>query len=132
MRVHCDEAVATHIDPESCGGIREDVAEALTGESIGQPLSRESTIFPEAHVFETTEGTMGERAIASAFPLRRGLRPWHVRKFLEREPGGLGFDRRLDAAGPRRKGAAGSLACIRHTIMRMNCATAMPNGTPKS
>ena len=103
MQVPYDEGVATHIDPESCGGIREDVAEALTGESIGQPLSRESTIFPEAHVFETTEGTMGERAIASAFPLRRGLRPWHVRKLLV-----LGTGRSwgwpVSVTGPRREG----------------------------
>jgi hypothetical protein len=104
VQVHCDEGVAVHIGPESCGGIREDVAEALTGERAGQPLSRESTKIPEAHVFETTEGNMGERAIASAFPLRRGLRPWHVRKLFAREPGGLGFDRRLDAAGPHREG----------------------------
>lgn len=104
MQVHYDEGVATHIGPESCGGIREDVVEALTGERIGQPLSRESTIFPEAHVFETTEGNMEERAIASAFPLRRGLRPWHMRKLFAREPGGLGFDRWLDTAGPHRKG----------------------------
>jgi hypothetical protein len=104
VQVHYDEGLAIHIGPESCGGIREDVVEALTGERIGQPLSRESVIFPEAHVFEITEGTMGERAIASAFPLRRGLRPWHVRKLFAREPGDLGFDRRLDTVGPRREG----------------------------
>src|SRR3954454_6961072 len=32
------------------------------------------------------------------------LRPWHVRKLFVREPGGLGFDRRMDAAGPHREG----------------------------
>ena len=102
MQVRCNEGVAIHIGPESCVGIREGADEALTGERIGQPLSRESLIFPEVHVVKSTEGNMGERAIASAFPLRRGLRPWHVRKLFAREPGGLGFDRRLDAAGPRR------------------------------
>jgi hypothetical protein len=40
-QVHCDEDVASHIDPESCAGIREDVGEALTGERAGQPLGRE-------------------------------------------------------------------------------------------
>ena len=104
MQVRCNEGVAIHIGPESCGGIREDVVEALTGERTGQPLSRESVIVPEADVVIITEGNMGERAIASAFPLRRGLRPWHVRKLFAREPGDLGFDRRLDAAGPRREG----------------------------
>lgn len=35
---------------------------------------------------------------------RRGRRPWHVWKFLAREPGGLGFGPRVDTAGPHRKG----------------------------
>ena len=40
MQVHHDEGVANRIDPESCANIREDIGEALTGERIGQPLSR--------------------------------------------------------------------------------------------
>lgn len=35
MRVLYGEGIATHTDPESCEGIREDVLEALTGESVG-------------------------------------------------------------------------------------------------
>ena len=105
MQVHCNEGVAIRIDPESCVCIRECVDEALTGERIGQPLSRESLIFPEVHVVKSTEGNMEERAIASAFPLRRGLRPWHVRKLFAREPGGLGFglwsNNRRSASGRR-------------------------------
>jgi hypothetical protein len=46
----------------------------------------------------------GGRVIASARPARRGRRPWHVWKLFVREPGDLGFDQRLDTAGPRRKG----------------------------
>ncbi len=42
MQVSYSEGVANHTAPESCGGIREDAGEALTGERIGQPLSRES------------------------------------------------------------------------------------------
>ena len=45
MRVPCDEGVAIHIGPESCAGAREGLCEALTGERIGQPLSRESFLF---------------------------------------------------------------------------------------
>ncbi|MBE7158319.1 MAG: group II intron reverse transcriptase/maturase [Rhodospirillales bacterium] len=41
MRVRHREGVATHPDPESCGGAREGTGEALTGETAGQPLSRE-------------------------------------------------------------------------------------------
>ena len=36
VRVHHGEGVATHIDPESCAGIREGTGEALTGVRIGQ------------------------------------------------------------------------------------------------
>ena len=103
MQVPHDEGVANHIGPEPCGGIREDAVEALTGERIGQPLSRESLIFPGADVVSLTEGNMDGRVIASARPTRRGRRPWHVRKLFAREPGGLGFGLRMDAAGPRRE-----------------------------
>ena len=48
MQVHHDEGVAIHIGPEPCAGIREGVGEALTGERIGQPLSRERGIIPGA------------------------------------------------------------------------------------
>ena len=47
MQVHHDEGVANRIDPESCADAREGIGEALTGERIGQPLSRE-TIIPGA------------------------------------------------------------------------------------
>ena len=40
MQVHCDEGVATHIGPEPCADLREDVGEASVGERTGQPLSR--------------------------------------------------------------------------------------------
>ena len=46
MQVPHDEGVAIHIGPESCAGAREGVGEALTGERIGQPLSRESCPIP--------------------------------------------------------------------------------------
>ena len=104
MQVHYGEGVATRIGPEPCVRIREGAGEASAGEHIGQPLSRESKIVPGAHVVIFTEGNMDGRVIASARPTRRGRRPWHVWKLLVREPGGLGFDPRLDTAGPRRKG----------------------------
>jgi len=104
VQVHYDEGVAIRIGPEPCANIREGVGEASAGEHIGQPLSRESLKVPGAHVVTFTEGNMDGRAIASARPTRRGRRPWHVWKLLVREPGDLGFDQRLDTAGPRRKG----------------------------
>ena len=42
MEVLCDEDVASHIGPESCGAAREERDEALTGERAGRPLSRDS------------------------------------------------------------------------------------------
>ena len=48
MEVHHDEGVANRIDPESCAVAREGNCEALTGERIGQPLSRESLQMTEA------------------------------------------------------------------------------------
>jgi hypothetical protein len=104
VQVRCNEGVAIRIGPESCVCIREGADEALTGERIGQPWSRESLIFPEADVVRITEGDMEGCAIASASPLRRGRRPWHMWKLFAREPGDLGFDRRLDTVGPHREG----------------------------
>ena len=97
MKVRCDEGVANCIGPESCVGIREDADEALTGECIGQPLSRESKIVSGADVVRITEGDMDGRVIARARPARRGRRPWHVWKLFAREPGGLGFGLRANA-----------------------------------
>jgi hypothetical protein len=44
VQVHHEEGVASRIDPELCADIREGTGEALIGERIGQPLSRESTL----------------------------------------------------------------------------------------
>jgi hypothetical protein len=44
VKVHHDKGLATHIGPEPCAGLREDVGEASVGERAGQPLSRESRI----------------------------------------------------------------------------------------
>ena len=103
MQVHYGEGLAIHTGPKPCVGTREGVGEASVGESIGQPLSRESKIVPGAHVVRITEGNMDGRVIASARPARRGRRPWHVEKLLVREPGDLRLDLRLDTAGPHRK-----------------------------
>ena len=103
MQVHYDEEAAIHIGPEPCAGIREGVGEASAGERIGQPLSRENKIVPGADVLRITEGNTDGGIIASARPVRRGRRPWHVWKLFAREPGDLGFGRRMDTAGPHRE-----------------------------
>jgi len=103
VRVHCGEGVAIHTDPESCGARREAHVEALTGERIGQPLSRES-LLRGADAVETAEGNMAGGASASRPTTLRGLRPWHVRTLLAREPGDLVADHRQMPSGPHRKG----------------------------
>ena len=52
MEVLCDEGLASHIGPESCGAAREDRDEALTGEGAGRPLSRDSQLQRGADVVE--------------------------------------------------------------------------------
>ena len=91
MQVHYDEGIANHIGPEPCVGIREEVGEASVGERAGQPLSRDSLLIPGADAVLNAEGNTGGCATASAPRTRRGRRPWHVRTFLEREPGDLSF-----------------------------------------
>jgi hypothetical protein len=104
VQVHYGEGVAIRTGPGPCVSTREGVGEASAGERMGQPLSRENKIVPSADVFRSTEGNMDGRANASARLAWRGRRPWHVRKLFAREPGGLGFDRRMDTAGPHREG----------------------------
>src|ERR1700760_4594437 len=77
VQVHHDEGVANRIDPESCADAREGIGEAWTGERIGQPLSRESTLILGADVVPVTEGNTDGRDNASAQTARRGLRHWH-------------------------------------------------------
>ena len=104
MQVRCDEGVANHIGPEPCAGVREDVGEASVGERIGQPLSHDRLFVLGADAVDSAEGNTSGRVTASAPTTRRGLRPWHVRTLLVREPGDLGSDQPQYWAGPHREG----------------------------
>ena len=107
MQVLYDEGLANHIGPESCVDIREDVGEALTGERIGQPLSRESDLLSGADAVLLAEGNTDGRVNASVRTTRRGRRPWHVQKLLVREPGDLTVDQQpcfVCCSGPHREG----------------------------
>ena len=42
MKESYAEGLASHGDPESCGGVRKDAAEALTGAHTGRVLSPEN------------------------------------------------------------------------------------------
>ena len=108
MQVRCDEGIASHIGPESCAVHREVYGEALTGERIGQPSSRDSELILGADAVDMAEGNTSKRATASTRTARRGRRPWHMQTLLAREPGDLGFDQTLYWAGPRREGESRS------------------------
>ena len=104
MQVHHDEGVANRIDPESCADTREGIGEALTGERIGQPLSRER-IIPDADTVHRVEGNTDGHVSASAWTIRRGRRPWHVQTLFAREPGGLTRGRGVARSASGRRGA---------------------------
>ena len=104
MQVHYCEGIANRTDPESCVTNREVRHEALTGERIGQPSSREKGLVPGADTLTLVEGNTTVRANASVQATRRGLRPWHVRTLLVREPGDLQSDRRRCGSATARIG----------------------------
>jgi hypothetical protein len=70
--------VASPIGPESCVSHREVWGEALTGVLVGQVLSHVTKTVRDADAFCGAEGSTVRRVIASATPVPRGLRPWHV------------------------------------------------------
>jgi hypothetical protein len=92
VKVSNSEGIANHTVPESYTTYREVRREALTGVRVGQPLSREICIIQGADVLALTEGNTYRRVIASAWTALRGLRPWHARTLLVREPGDLLVD----------------------------------------
>jgi len=66
--VHYDEGIANRIGPEPCVVGREAGGEALAGERIGQPLSRER-INRDADAVVTAEGRTAMRVNAHACKL---------------------------------------------------------------
>ena len=95
MEVHCGEGVPNHTGPERCVFGREAGDEASAGESIGQPLSRE-IINRGRRRFCHGGRQHGGAPNASASPVPREQRPWHVRKLLVRKPGDLTLGRRRE------------------------------------
>jgi len=94
VRVPDSEGLANHVVPKSCVRTRREAHhEALTGVRVGQPSSRERIFLQGADAVTFAEGNMVRRVIASARLSLRGLRPWHARMLLAREPGDLQLDR---------------------------------------
>ena len=90
MKVLNRKGIANQTGRESCVAHREVRDEALTGEPAGQPSSRESVkLVQGADAVNVAESNTDRRDSASAWMTLRGLRPWHVGRFLAREPGDL-------------------------------------------
>lgn len=68
MKVRHRKGVANHPDPESCGVDCEVAAEALTGETAGQPSSREIGMFGAPTQLRNAEGHTGEGATREPSP----------------------------------------------------------------
>ena len=66
MKVSHGEGPAIHIGPESCVNAREGRGEALTGERIGQPSSRESILNPDADMVQFMEGNTTRGAMRAS------------------------------------------------------------------
>jgi hypothetical protein len=88
VQVPSSEDLASRTVPESCGTCREARVEALTGVSIGQPLSTEIS-HPDADCFNVQEGNTIKGVTASPWLVRRCPRPWHVDTLFAWEPGDL-------------------------------------------
>ena len=78
MKVSYGEGLASHTGPESCGGLRKDSVEALTGVRAGWVLSLEKFLIRSADGFRPSEGNTGRLAIARDGRTPRGPRP-HAR-----------------------------------------------------
>jgi len=62
MKESYGKDLASHPDPESCVGGREDAGEALTGAHAGQPLSSEITLTGVPTPYGEGEGNMADGA----------------------------------------------------------------------
>lgn len=89
MKVRYRKGVATHPDPESCGGVREGVFEALTGETAGQPLSREIESLERHAVMQCGRQHVGWRVSQAARRLHAVGDPEHAGKSFAQELGDL-------------------------------------------
>ena len=75
MKESYRKELAAHPDPESCGVVRKDNHEALTGADAGEVLSREIRKPVSPTLLSEAEGHVSTSAKASLSTDRRGRRP---------------------------------------------------------
>jgi len=115
MKVSYDEDLANHIDPESCVGHRKVAGEALTGERMGQVLSRERGFAPGCRRRQRArKATRTASRAQDVFRPRVVVDPVHVRKLPAREPGDPVFGRSGWRYDPRCKSQGSNAAMNRH------------------
>jgi len=91
MQESYSERLAIYTGPESCGVVREDNVEALTGESAGRLFSRETSL-RSADAFRVSGRHHRMRRYREAFfEFRAVADPEHAPKHLAREPGDPAF-----------------------------------------
>ena len=102
MRVSYDEGLANRIDPESCVCGRKVTGEALTGERMGQVLSRERGFAPGCRRRQLArKATRNVLISQEMFRPRVVVDPAHAWKLSVREPGGPVSGRSGWHCGPR-------------------------------
>ena len=88
MKESYGKGLAAHTGPESCGGVRKGVVEALTGVRAGRVLSRESNQTPGCRRRREMRKATSDASLTRDAPESRAVTdPVHVRKHLAREPG---------------------------------------------
>ncbi len=115
MKVSYDEDLANHIDPESCVCGRKAAGEALTGERMGQVLSRERGFAPGCRRRQRVRKATRTTSLSQDVFLPRVVEdPVHVRKLLAREPGDPVFGRSGWRYDPRCESQGNTTAMNRH------------------
>ena len=103
MQVSYSEGVASHTGPEFMRWYPRGCRRSVDRGAHRPAIEPQNLKVPGADVFVFTEGKMD--GATTRAPAQPGVveDPEHVRKLFAREPGGLGFGRRLDTAGPHRE-----------------------------
>ena len=115
MKVSYDEDLANHIDPESCVWDRKVSGEALTGECMGQVLSRERGFAPGCRRGQRARKATWNILISQEmFRPRVVVDPVHVRKLPAREPGDPVSGRSGWRCDPRCESQGNTTAMNRH------------------
>ena len=82
MRVSYGEGLASHTGPESCGVVREDAVEALTGVRAGWVSSLENVLSGAPTACDLRKATPVVSKAREAAGLRVVLDPMHARRHL--------------------------------------------------